>query len=173
MKLIEIYERAKIDKPLIDANIPEGYEIIEEYWLIPEFLLIQIRKNIETLEKIYYIIEPPLARNELELISLIFDDLRKKVVLREIELSDEEKMGVVISVLREILDDYGLRIKSDLTMKLIYYLMRDFFGYGAVEAFLLDPNLEDISCDGYNIPVYVFHRKHGSMKQTYPSVGKS
>ncbi len=161
-KLLEIYERVKI--PLIDVRVPDGYEVVDEYWLIPNFMLIQIRRNIETLEKEYWIIEPPVARNELELLSLLFNDLRKKVVLREIGLSEEEKMRVVFSALREIIDEYGLKLKSDLTMKMLYYLTRDFFGYGAIEAFLIDPNLEDISCDGYNIPIYVFHRKHGSMR---------
>lgn len=170
-KLIEIYEKVKIGKPLVEAEIPEGYEVVEEYWLIPNFMLIQIRRNVETLEKIYYIIEPPLTKNELELISLIFDDLRRKIILKEIGLSDEEKVRVVISTLKDVLDEYGLKIKSDLAIKLLYYLMRDFFGYGAIEAFLLDPNLEDISCDGYNIPIYVFHRRHGSMK-TNLSFGK-
>ncbi len=163
-KLIEVYERFGIEKPLVDVEVPEGYEVIDEYWLIPNFMLIQIRKNVDTLERVYHVIEPPLARNELELISLIFDDLRKKVVLKEIGIGEEEKVKIVVSTLIEILDDYGLRMRSDLTMKLLYYLMRDFFGYGAIEAFLIDPNLEDISCDGYDIPVYVFHRKHGSMK---------
>ncbi len=163
-KLIEVHERFGIEKPLIDVEVPEGYEVIDEYWLIPNFMLIQIRKNVDTLERVYHVIEPPLARNELELISLIFDDLRKKVVLKEIGIGEEEKVKIVVSTLIEILDDYGLRMRSDLTMKLLYYLMRDFFGYGAIEAFLIDPNLEDISCDGYDIPVYVFHRKHGSMK---------
>ena len=163
-KLIEIYERFGIEKPLVDTKVPGGYEVIDEYWLIPNFMLIQIRRNVDTLERIYHVIEPPLARNELELISLIFDDLRKKVVLKEIGIGEEEKVRIVVSTLIEILDDYGLRMRSDLTMKLLYYLMRDFFGYGAIEAFLIDPNLEDVSCDGYDIPVYVFHRKHGSMK---------
>ncbi|ADB58362.1 type II/IV secretion system ATPase subunit [Archaeoglobus profundus] len=161
-KLLEIYETLKV--PLVDSSVPEGYEVVEEYWLVPNFTLIQIRRNVDTLEKVYWIIEPQVTRNELELLSILFDDLRRKVVLKEILLSEEEKIRVVLSALKEILDDYGLKLKSDLTLKILYYLMRDFFGYGAIDPFLIDPNLEDVSCDGYNIPTYVFHRKHGSMK---------
>jgi flagellar protein FlaI len=161
-KLLEIYERFKI--PLIDPSIPEGYELVEEYWIVPNFTLIQIRRNVDTLEKVYWIIEPQIAKNELELLSILFDDLRRKVVLEEIIPSEEERIRIVLSALREILDEYGLKLKSDFTLKILYYLVRDFFGYGAIDPFLIDPNLEDISCDGYNIPIYVFHRKHGSMK---------
>ncbi|WP_457549822.1 type II/IV secretion system ATPase subunit [Archaeoglobus sp.] len=161
-KLLEIYERFKI--PLIDSSIPENYELVEEYWIVPNFTLIQIRRNVDTLEKVYWIIEPQIAKNELELLSILFDDLRKKVVLEEIVPSEEEKIRIVLSALREILDEYGLKLRSEFTLKILYYLMRDFFGFGAIDPFLIDPNLEDISCDGYNIPIYVFHRKHGSMK---------
>ena len=72
-KLLEIYERFKI--PLIDPSIPEGYELVEEYWIVPNFTLIQIRRNVDTLEKVYWIIEPQIAKNELELLSILFDDL--------------------------------------------------------------------------------------------------
>ena len=161
-KLLEIYERFKI--PLIDSSIPKNYELVEEYWIVPNFTLVQIRRNVETLEKVYWIIEPEIAKNELELLSILFDDLRKKVVIEEIIPSEEERVRLVLSALREVLDEYGLKLKSDFTLKILYYLMRDFFGYGAIDPFLIDPNLEDISCDGYNIPIYVFHRKHGSMK---------
>ncbi len=161
-KLLEIYERFKI--PLIDSSIPKNYELVEEYWIVPNFTLVQIRRNVETLEKVYWIIEPEIAKNELELLSILFDDLRKKVVIEEIIPSEEERIRLVLSALREVLDEYGLKLKSDFTLKILYYLMRDFFGYGAIDPFLIDPNLEDISCDGYNIPIYVFHRKHGSMK---------
>jgi len=161
-KLLEMYEKVNI--PILDVSVPEGYDVIDEYWIVPNFSLVQIRRNVKTLEKIYWILEPQIARNELEILSLIFDDLRKKIVLKEIGLSEEEKVKLVFLVLNEIIDEYGLKIKSELTMKMLYYLMRDFFGFGAIDPFLIDPNLEDISCDGYNIPIYVFHRKHGSMR---------
>jgi flagellar protein FlaI len=160
--LIKLYEKFKI--PILEVEVPEGFEVVDEYWIVPHFVKIQIRRNVETLEKIYWIIEPQVARNELELLSLLFEDLRRKIVLKEIGLSPEERIKVVFEALEELLDEYGLSIQRDLTFKLLYYLTRDFFGFGAIDPFLIDPYLEDISCDGYNIPVYVFHRKHGSMK---------
>ena len=161
-KLLDIYEKVGIT--IIDVKVPKDYEVIDEYWIVPNFSLVQIRRDIETLEKVYWLIEPQIARNELELMSLIFDDLRRKIVLKEIGLSEEEKVRIVFFTLREIIDEYGLKMKSELTLKMLYYLMRDIFGFGAIDPFLIDPHLEDISCDGYNIPVYVFHRKHGSMR---------
>jgi flagellar protein FlaI len=41
--------------------------------------------------------------------------------------------------------------------KLLYYLQRDFIGYERIDGIKHDINVEDISCDGYNSPVFVYH----------------
>ncbi len=41
--------------------------------------------------------------------------------------------------------------------KLLYVLKRDFIGYGPIDAIKHDINVEDISCDGYNSRVFVYH----------------
>ncbi|MUW14309.1 secretion system protein E [Halorubrum sp. CBA1125] len=40
---------------------------------------------------------------------------------------------------------------------LLYYLKRDFVGYERIDPIKYDINVEDISCDGYNSPVFVYH----------------
>jgi len=41
--------------------------------------------------------------------------------------------------------------------KLLYRLKRDFVGYERIDPIKHDINVEDISCDGYNSPVFVYH----------------
>ena len=41
--------------------------------------------------------------------------------------------------------------------KLLYYLQRDFLGYERIDPIKHDINVEDISCDGYDSPVFVYH----------------
>jgi len=41
--------------------------------------------------------------------------------------------------------------------KLLYYLKRDFIGYERIDPIKYDINVEDISCDGYDSPVFVYH----------------
>ena len=44
--------------------------------------------------------------------------------------------------------------------KLLYYLQRDFIGYERIDPIKHDINVEDISCDGYNSPVFVYHSEY-------------
>nr|WP_079988930.1 MULTISPECIES: type II/IV secretion system ATPase subunit [Halobacteriales] len=44
--------------------------------------------------------------------------------------------------------------------KLLYYLKRDFIGYQIIDPVKHDINVEDISVDGYNMPVFVYHTEY-------------
>lgn len=44
--------------------------------------------------------------------------------------------------------------------KLLYYLQRDYIGYEKIDPIKHDVNIEDISCDGYHSPVFVYHTEH-------------
>jgi archaeal flagellar protein FlaI len=47
-------------------------------------------------------------------------------------------------------------VTGELKEKMAYCLERDFWGYKKVHGLLADPNVEDISCNGYGMPVYVY-----------------
>ncbi|HID73824.1 MAG TPA: hypothetical protein EYP43_02100, partial [Thermoplasmata archaeon] len=48
--------------------------------------------------------------------------------------------------------------------KVFYYVRRDLIGYGRIDPLMLDPNIEDVSCDGPEIPVFIYHRRHESLE---------
>lgn len=66
---------------------------------------------------------------------------------------------------------YGmLKKKKDIMIpppeswaRILYYLHRDFLGFGHIHVIMKDPMIEDISVNGMNLPVYVWHRKYESM----------
>jgi flagellar protein FlaI len=60
----------------------------------------------------------------------------------------------------EVLDHYDFKVDKPAKEKLMYYLLRDNLGFGKIDPLMHDPSIEDISCDGTNISVYVWHRKY-------------
>jgi flagellar protein FlaI len=48
--------------------------------------------------------------------------------------------------------------------KILYHAERDLVGFGKIDPVMHDPNIEDISCDGVNKPVYIWHRKFESIE---------
>ena len=62
-----------------------------------------------------------------------------------------------------IIKDYELDILPKSIPKIFYHAIRDFIYNGKIEAMLNDPMIEEISCDGMNIPLYIWHREYESM----------
>jgi len=54
-------------------------------------------------------------------------------------------------------------LTDDQVETLVYYLVRDFIRYDRIDGLKHDVNVEDISCDGYNEPVFVYHSTHGQL----------
>mgnify|MGYP006287003155 FL=1 len=59
-----------------------------------------------------------------------------------------------------VLEEDARTLSEYQVNKLLYYLTRDFIGYERIDAIKHDINVEDISCDGYNSPVFVYHGEY-------------
>jgi len=112
----------------------------------------------------YEIIEPTLFREELdqleEIKTLLMDEI--DVSLKEVE-TRERAEEYLESKVREVIRDYRLKVAEESVDKFIYYITRDFIGYGKIDPVMKDHLIEDISADGVNIPVYVWHREYESL----------
>jgi archaeal flagellar protein FlaI len=114
-------------------------------------------------EHLYEVIEPPLSALEKELL----DKLKEKLVER-FEPLPELDATTRRRELRKMVDDlfaeWGVAPSPTTKGRLLYRLERDFIGYGIVEVPMTDSEVEDISCDGIGIPLYIYHRKYGSIR---------
>ena len=62
---------------------------------------------------------------------------------------------------------------SDAQVKrLLYYLRRDYVWYGPIDPIKRDVHVEDISCDGYDSPVFVYHTDRGEQIVTNRTFGR-
>ena len=112
----------------------------------------------------YLVIEPELTDPEkkqfAELKELLIEEM--DVDLRSIE-SPEKAESFISSKVAQLARTYGYNIPRPSMRKLQYYFTRDFFPLGKIEPLMPDPQIEDISCVGANIPIYVWHRDYESI----------
>ena len=123
-----------------------------------------IVKDKETQKIRYEIIEPTLQKDEEkylhEIKTFLMDEIN--VNLKEIE-SKEKAESYLRQKIKELIKKYHIKIPAEAVDKLTYYIIRDFIGYGKIDPLMRDPLIEDISTDGVNIPVYVWHRLYESL----------
>ncbi len=181
-KITERKKKEKEEKALVEAVLP-GFKIKKTehiiefpsmkditkiditYPLIEPFAYVNIKWMPKTKELLYIVLEPELDEEEKELLKRISNAL---IELVEVELTAIKKEGKVIeyieSQIKKVIKELAISLTPNQYTKIMYHIYRNFVGFNEIEPFLQDPNIEDISCDGVGIPMYVIHRKFGSLK---------
>jgi flagellar protein FlaI len=106
-----------------------------------------------------------LNRDEEKTLDFLKEEIVKKIKYFKDDVEDpKENERRLRSLIQEILLGAGKKLGEESTEKIYFYLYCEFIGYGRISVMMLDPNLEDVSCDGTGIPIYVFHRKFKNIK---------
>ena len=151
----------------LEINIPISNERFEEITFYPvnrPYAYVKILRDKEAAEKIYFVLEPELDEREQR----YFDFIRETLDgLAEADLASMEKKGserYIEEVVDRIIEDYSIRLSEESKKKILYFIKRDTIGYGKIDTMMRDPYIEDISCDGAKVPIFIYHRDHGSMR---------
>ncbi len=137
---------------------------IDFYPVNEPFAFIKILKDPESLDQHYRAIEPILTTEEDKTLRFIQDALMKSINVRLDEVEPNHVEKLLVDHIARIAKDYEIKIDDVLQKKFLYYIKREFLGFGRIDAVMRDPNIEDISCDGSDVPLFLFHRKYGSLK---------
>jgi flagellar protein FlaI len=148
-----------------DVSIDENNLVeLECYSILEPFVYVKVLKDTKSLDKYYKAMEPQL--NDAEKVSLNFiqENLIKSIDVRLDELDNEKVEAFLSERIGYIVKDYNMMVDDVLKSKILYYVKRDFVWYGPIDPLMRDPQIEDISCDGSGQPIFLFHRKYGSLK---------
>jgi len=122
-------------------------------------------------EALYNVIEPELDDNEKKKLEQIQTKI-VKYAIEDINFNNiEEVRRYIIDLFNKVIDFQKRKLFSDKVYiknqeeydKLLYFLIRERFGYGFLEPFLRDPYLEDVHILGLG-PIYTVHKIFGMLK---------
>ncbi|MGD0588882.1 MAG: type II/IV secretion system ATPase subunit [Thermoplasmata archaeon] len=150
---------ATVVPPLSDPALKE----LDLAPIRPGFSYIRITFHNIRNEFLYEVIEPRLSRIERDLLERIRDvlvDLFEPLP----EHDPETKRSELRLMVDRQLQEWELAPSPITKGRILYFLERDFIGYGVIDVPMTDTEVEDISCDGQGIPLYIYHRKYGSIR---------
>ncbi|SDE79122.1 type II/IV secretion system ATPase subunit [Halorientalis regularis] len=151
---VQNYDPDKHDRLISFSGLP-GYEETDRYWLNVPFSFVSINYDHEDDKHLYHVVEPKLDELEADLLDRLAEDIREPLLYREDVADDPE--AALREELQDRLEEYGVDIELESYYRLFYYLHRRFHGYGQIDPIMHDPHVEDISCDGPNLPIFVYH----------------
>jgi flagellar protein FlaI len=144
---------------ITDPNVDE----VELASITSPFSFVRIKYDNLASEYLYEVIEPILSEDERGLLEVLKQALVMTLNTAGTE-SIKEKDVILKEGTEELLKALGVSLNPISREKISYYLRRDFIGYGVIDVMMIDPNVEDCSCDGIDIPLFIFHRKYGSIR---------
>ena len=170
MNLMEILRRGKrvestqVDKGVSIAEIKDTFKIIDEYYVLEPHARVKIVRSRELGEGLhYYAEESVLSPEEFDAFNKVKGILSKELEPPEEEVDPKEYVMQQAEILTQKYHKSFAKFTEESRSKIFYYIVRDLAGYGPLHVLMLDPNIEDISSNGLNIPVYVWHRKYESI----------
>ena len=139
------------------------WEELDFYPLVEPFAFVEILRERETLEKCYFLVEAELTEEEDETLEYIQDTITRISISTE-ELEATGNDDYLSSQVQQVIKEYNLKIADESLNKILYYLSKSSLGLDKIDPLMNDPNIEDISCDGSGVPLFLYHRQFGSLK---------
>lgn len=109
-------------------------------------------------EPVYYVEEPPLDTESRMLLERIKEYVQEKTDINFGQIRKVDAVSYLVDLFNKALSYLSPRLDPKTAEILKYYIIRDFMGLEIIEPLLNDKQIEDISCDGVKIPIYVYHR---------------
>ena len=151
------------DLVMDDIDIGEDFEELDTYPVRPPFSYVRVLFDKRDYSRFYYVVEPKASKQEEEDLQTIKDVLQRALNI-ERDTLDESQEEFLKQAVDDILDSYRLKSRKSNREKIHYYIERDLIGYGKIDTMMRDPNIEDVSCDGPGVEIFVYHRRFESLR---------
>ena len=147
---------------LLIEKLEPGSEIVEEYLVNPFAKVSIVKTKSEGYN--YFVQEAALNAEEQEACEKL-----KSILSKELEAPEElesDVLSYILSESKKVAQKYKKSLgefNETSWRNIFYHVVRDLAGYEEVNTLMIDPNIEDISCNGLRRPIYVWHRKYESI----------
>jgi flagellar protein FlaI len=173
---ISLTKTAKVEGEILRQQVVKVEKtplIFKEFYPVkPPFGYVGIKVDKETGKLQYLTVEPTMNEEEEQTLRRLKTIIKEEANVPLSVLKDENLIEEYLTdQIKKAIKTYKLDVPEGSIEKFIYYMKRDFLGYGILDLLIRDPNIEDISCNGVGIPVYVWHRYYESIPTNvvYPS----
>jgi flagellar protein FlaI len=150
---------------IVIPSFPDITKADITYPLIEPFAYAKISWDPGGRKLLYRIAEPELDPDDMGTLRKIEEALMELIDVKMSVLKNrEEAISYLQQKIQKVLAEMSIVLTSERYVKIMYYLVRNFVGLNEIEPLMFDPYIEDIGCSGLNTPVYIIHKKFGSLE---------
>jgi flagellar protein FlaI len=146
-----------------DFEYLRDYDEVQRYWVTQPYAYVSVLYDPDRKRHRYHVTEPVLDAFEEYVRSDLTRTLRDSLMYEDLT-SGADRQAIFEEKARELITDQAGIAEAATVQKLLYYLLRDFVHYGEIDPVMNDPYIEDISCDGHNVPLFVYHGQYRDLR---------
>ncbi len=156
---------AKVEVALKESEAEKPSPSFKEVYALKEpHVFAAISTDPETLSSKYHVLEPSLLDEERAALNKIREIMFQVLDINLNSIGSRSKAEEWLrKYIKRIVKGYKIKVGEGSLEKIAYYLTRDLINYGKIDPLMYDHMIEDISCDGPGIPVYIWHRTYESL----------
>ena len=128
------------------------------------FQYVHIEFDHEAGELQYNVVEPVLGSEELEILGIIERAFEKMISTNLDLIEGGHREEYLLDRFNSIISIFNLKVSTEQKDRIFFHLRKKYLGYGRIDTLMKDKYIEDISCNGSNLYLYVLHRIYGSVK---------
>ncbi|NYT05471.1 MAG: type II/IV secretion system ATPase subunit [Methanomicrobiales archaeon] len=165
-KIVEY--QPSIHGPMVDLSfVPAaGQEEVELYPVNEPYAYVRIIYDNTNHTYLYSVIEPELSDAEKELLVELQQRLFETLDVNTKDMTRDAAKKALRNAIDEIILDYGIKLTPASREKVLYNIEKEFLGDGLIDPVMHDKYIEDISCDGLNTPIFIYHTSYESIQTT-------
>ena len=162
-KKLTIERVMPVEEPLRIAERDPGWRVLESYYVYKPFVKVTIAET--PTGPMYFVEEQGLTPDDKSVLSKLAEILMDEIHPPSKPEDVRDLRAYVFKEVERVAEKYRdkLGLVGARRIKVFYYVERNLLGYGAIDPFLRDPNIEDLSCNGVNVPIFVWHRRYESI----------
>ncbi|WP_435194986.1 type II/IV secretion system ATPase subunit [Natronomonas sp. EA1] len=152
-----------LEEAFFDFDYLDRFEEVERQWVNEPYAYISVLYDPREREYRYRVGEPDLDEFERYVRQDLIEYLRNSLMYQDVD-DRGDKERVFEEEVTDLVVNHAKSVSAGSMHKLLYYLRRDFIEFGPIDPIMRDSAVEDISCDGAGVPVYVYHRAYRDLE---------
>src|SRR3970282_18137 len=129
--------------PRIPEVVVKSIEEVEVYRVHDPFAYSRIIYDHDRSEYVYEVWEPQLAEKERKLLDMLKDALTRTLEYEGEKMAPKDKEEYLKEAVESFIKSRGLRLEPSSRDKVVYYIIRDFVGYGPIHALIPHHRIEE------------------------------
>ncbi|MCY0867731.1 MAG: type II/IV secretion system ATPase subunit [Desulfurococcus sp.] len=140
-----------------------SWRILDSYYIYKPFVKVTIAETPKG--PTYFVEEMGLDAEDKIVLEKLYEILMDEMKPPQSKEDFADLRGYVFREVNRISEKYRekLGLAGTRRLKLMYYIERNLLGYGIIDPLMRDPEIEDISCDGVGVQVFVWHHRYESI----------